>query len=259
MEKKILFIFGCQRSGTTATINGLEKMEDFKIFREVNDQIHKREKGKYNIRIKPTAELLPIFNQLKERVVVVKPLVESQHALNLLEDFPNSNGLWMFRNHAEVVKSMIKKWGPDVGKTMLRVIKNDKTGNWRSEKTDHVKELVSSINIKRMSSESAASLFWYIRNSFYFKQKLYNNERILLCSYQRLIDQKNYLTELLSHFEYMEKNRLTDFYKRVTEQENSGMQLINPYIKHMCDGQYERLINLENYQSTNLTLRSVAQ
>lgn len=254
MDKNVLFIFGCQRSGTTATINGLQELDNVKVFREVNEVIHKKAPGKFNIRLKPFNKLKEIFSEIKEDLIVVKPLVESQNAVELLDAFPGSKGIWMYRKHEEVIASMIKKWGKNVGKTMLRSIRGNDKENWRSEKTEHMQDLVTSINIKKLSPESAACLFWYIRNTFYFKQDLFHDNRMLLCSYNNLIELENYLTRLLVNLNLMDEFVTTNFYRRVTSSKPLDNSAINAYIKYLCADQYDRLVELEDSQIARLKL-----
>lgn len=239
MKKSLIFVFGCQRSGTSATIHGLKELQNFKIFDETNDLIHKKSNDRNYIRLKPFNELKAIFESQNENVIVVKPLVESQNALNILDYFKGSVGLWLYRDYKSVVKSLIKKWGAKAGLRMLEMIIKD-SSNWRSEKFDKntIRFVKSLLNLD-LSPIDTASMFWYLRNSHFFKQNLQSHKRICLVKYSNLVSEPIYLGKRLAKIGF-ENDLKGDFYH--SNSLNKGKNLeIHPIISQICADLFDRL------------------
>ena len=97
------------------------------------------------------SEVKKIFSSRTVKLIVAKPLVETQNANSLIENFPGAKIIWMFRNYKSVAKSNISHFGLNNGKRNLSFIINNDTTNWRSEKISHqtktiVDELYNEIN-----------------------------------------------------------------------------------------------------------------
>lgn len=184
--KTVAFIMGCQRSGTSLTYWIFERDFNAKIYRESSslssaDAVEK-------LRLNPLPEIRAAFDRHAVPLVVAKPLVESQRALELLEQFPNARILWLYRHYQDVASSNLKAFGMDNGLRDLRPILAQEQGNWRAE---HVSDGTLA-TLRRYFSESmnpydAAALFWYARNRLFFEQKLDSNPRVLPCRYEDLV------------------------------------------------------------------------
>jgi len=142
-----------------------------------------------NIRLNPKEQLDAFLHQARAPFVVAKPLVESQKALQLLNQFQDLKILWMFRDYRDVTQSNLAKFGERNGINDLRPIIKREAGNWRAEKIPEqvhaeLKELFS----EDMDAHDAAALFWYSRNQLFFSQRLEKHPRVYLCSYQELVE-----------------------------------------------------------------------
>lgn len=240
MDRNIIFIFGCQRSGTTATINGLGKLENVKIFKEVGDVVHRKSEENVRIRLKSLPKIKEIIQQYPDKKIIIKPLVESQHAVRMLKFFPNSIGLWLYRDYKSVVHSMLEKWNENVGFTLLRYMADNNVKNWRSQLTDKQQRALAKEMLKLgLSPEDAASLFWYFRNQHFYRQKLQYHERISLIHYSSLVSDANYLDVQLKKMDF-EIDVAGDFYHKRSLKKEIKTSL-NPIIESMCDGMFNRL------------------
>jgi len=143
---------------------------------------------KFGIRLNSLELVEKEFSKVKASFIVTKPLVESQNILQLLNYFPNSRAVWMFRNYRGVALSNTKHFGIHNGIEDLRPIVNHEPHNWRSEKVSrHVQETISKYFSEDMNPHDAAVLFWFARNSLYFDLELYKDPRVLLCSYEDFV------------------------------------------------------------------------
>jgi hypothetical protein len=186
-QKVILFIIGCQRSGTNLLARIFER--DFNT--TVYDEHHKKvvyldEQRK--LRLKPLDVVKRVIDHQGAPLAILKPLVETQNALELLNYFDNSKAMWLYRHYQDVAASNLKLFGIDNGIKNLRPIVANETENWRSQ---HVSPQVRTIVLKHFSEEmkpyDAAALFWFVRNSLFFELNLKENPRVMMCKYETLV------------------------------------------------------------------------
>ena len=180
--KSLLFIFGCQRSGTSMLNRVLER------------DLRTHSYGEWGLAGPFRPRLMP-YEQVRERIeddpawlVVVKPLVESQNARRLLDEFPSARAIWMYRGYEGVAQSDVARFGAENSlKKLRRIIERDGT-HWSSEDVDdETRDLVRDLCLAGMTGYAAAALFWYVRNRLYFSQGLDRDPRVLLTKYEALV------------------------------------------------------------------------
>ncbi len=195
-QRSILFIVGCQRSGTSMLLNVFDRDLNTKCFGEFSKLTSNDSLGE--IRLNSLELVKEEFSKVKAPFIVVKPLVESQNISELLDYFDNSRAVWMFRNYKDVASSNIKHFGIDNGSEDLKPIVDDEPNNWRSEKVSgHVRETIAKYFSKDMDPHDAAALFWFARNSLFFDLELQKDPRIMLCCYEDLVlDPEKYVRNM---------------------------------------------------------------
>ena len=185
-EQSILFIVGCQRSGTSMLLNVLEKDLNTKCFGEFSELTSTDAIA--GIRLNSLELVKREFSKIKVPFIVSKPLVESQNVPELLDFFGNGTAIWMFRNYKDVASSNIKHFGVKNGIEDLRPFVNHEPRNWRSEKASkQVQEIISKYFAEDMNPYDAAVLFWFARNSLYFDVGLDQNPRVMICCYEDFV------------------------------------------------------------------------
>lgn len=194
--QSILFIVGCQRSGTSMIMDVLNRDLNTKCFGEFSPLTSNDPVGK--IRLNPLESVKKEFSRIRAPFIVIKPLVETQNTPELLSYFDNSTALWMFRGYKDVAASNLKYFGVDNGINDLRPIVNNEPNNWRSENvSEHVRETISKYFSGDMNPHDAAVLFWFARNSIYFDRELDKNPRVMLCLYEDLVlDPEQYVRRI---------------------------------------------------------------
>ena len=184
-DKKILFILGCQRSGTTMMQKIFEKDMHAKVYGEFS-KLSQHDRGR--IRLNPLNQVKRELDKDTPPLVVMKPLVEAQNLKELLDYFPSSKALWMFRHFKDVAASNLVNFGEKNGIDDLRPIAQHDLHNWRSEgASDHVTEVVQQYFSEDMDQMDAAALFWYARNSLFFDLNMGENSRVMMCRYEDLV------------------------------------------------------------------------
>lgn len=181
---RVVFILGCQRSGTTMLLRIFERDWNAQTYREqsiLSDAA--------SLRLLPVAQLKEIFARQRAPLIVLKPLVESQHATALLNALPQVRVVWMFRHYRSVAASNLAKFGERNGIDDLRPLAVGEVDNWRADSVPaEVRAIVQAHFSENMSPWDAAVLFWYVRNALFFAQSLDRNPRARLCRYEAILD-----------------------------------------------------------------------
>jgi hypothetical protein len=241
-KKRILFILGCQRSGTSMMM---------KIF---DNDIHTKVYGEFSelsathsdpIRLAPYPHVFKTINNTRAVSIVMKPLVESQNAVHLLDYFVSSNALWMFRHYKDVVSSGFIHWGSQNGiKNLFPIIRNDQT-NWRSQGVSRkTRNLIARYYSRDMSPYDAEVLFWYMRNVLFFEQDLHNDPRVLMCKYEDLVTAPWQTVKAIytfAGFKLSDKNIVSMVHSNSVQK---GKQIeLSPAIDELCSDLWGKLNN----------------
>ena len=199
LERRVLFIVGCQRSGTTMMTELFERDPDAIVFSE-HSRLSSRDKQQ-KLRLNPLPSVKRALDGCVFPLVVLKPLVEAHKIKSLLDYFPNSSALWMYRNYRDVAKSDLRQFGIYNGIRNLKFIVKHQPGDWRSEGvSDDVRSTILKFYNDRLDAYEAAALFWYARNRLYFELNLNDDARIQMCRYETLVEQPSQEMESIYQF-----------------------------------------------------------
>jgi hypothetical protein len=182
---RLLFIVGCQRSGTTLMTRLFDSDFNCRVFGEFSEL--SSADTQHGIRLNPLPDVEAVVNRVRAPLVVAKPLVETQNIRKLLDYFPSSKALFMYRRYADVARSDMTKFGTSNGVSNLRPIVQGDPQNWRSEGASReVQEVVRRFWSEDMNDMDAAALFWYARNQLFFDLHLESHPAVMLCRYESL-------------------------------------------------------------------------
>lgn len=191
-EKKIIFIFGCMRSGTTLLSHIFDAMPFTDVYGEYSAL---SAQDPYRLRWTSLDDAQAILSESPAPLIVCKPLVESQHASALLDYFPNSSAIWLYRHYEDVAASNIVKFGEMEGaiNNIRPVVDPDFARNpWTSWLTENVseesRELLHRYFSLSMKPADAAVLFWYLRNVLFFEQNLTTHDRCEVICYEDFVN-----------------------------------------------------------------------
>ncbi len=185
--KVVVLVVGCQRSGTSMIHHVLRRDLDAVTYDE-QSPLSSRDHVE-QLRWNPPAEIQARFAADRAPLVVAKPLVESQNLVRLLDLFPESRALWMYRHFADVAESNVKYFGPDTGHADLVPILADDQGNWRAEGLGvDARERIRRLYRRDLTPHDTAALFWYARNSLLFSGGGAEDSRVRACRYADLVE-----------------------------------------------------------------------
>ena len=237
-DKCHVFIFGCQRSGTTLLGKVFDKdlrtavlQEISCITSDVNDIL----------RLKPLPEVIENLEKFRVPLIIAKPLVESHNADKIIKEIPHTKGLWMFRNYKDVVASNTRRFSTQV--EGLRMAITGDPPSWRSER---VSEATMAIRKKfyhaDMEKNDAAALGWFASNIRFFELELDKNPRVQLFNYDVFV--KDPEIEMRKIYNFVDfPYPKWDLTKEVDRHSISlGREIkINSQIEVICENLYKRI------------------
>jgi hypothetical protein len=197
-ERRVVLIFGCQRSGTTM----LQQTFLDRSWRVLILEEHDRRlvgSGPQETTWQDYSTVLGRLRRLPFEVVAAKPLVESASATELMDAAGAVKAVWMLRCYPEVARSNVNRFGTDNPYRDLLPIRDRDALDWRWKgTTEETRETVIALLNRRLTPFDAAALFWWTRNQLYFDQRLWADDRIRILRYERACNQPDEVIRSLS-------------------------------------------------------------
>lgn len=241
--KKILFIVGCQRSGTSMIHHLFRQDWDTVTFDEMSplsleDPGHFRWDSIADVRTRIMSSRAPL--------IVAKPLVESQNLRTILAAFPEAAAIWMYRQYRDVVRSNLRYFGDDTGHRDLAPILAEDQSNWRGQNLSReASESIRRVYSPDLSGHDAAALFWYARNSLFFSQGLQNEPTVTTCCYDDLVREPARIMSCAYQIldkPYPGDRIVADVFDRSV---GKGKELLlSPDVESLCEDMLDRLESL---------------
>ena len=240
-DKTILLIMGCQRSGTTLMQHILQRDMRSKVYGEFSKL--SSDDREFHIRLNQLDSVRKTIEADRAGLIVLKPLVESQNALKLLDAFENAGVLWMYRDYRDTAVSNITTFGLTAGPNDLQAVIDNRDGDWRSEGlSDELRATVATNFSADMDPHDTAALFWFVRNSWLFELNLQTNDRVMLLRYEHLVAQPtaalNKLYGFIGH-EFPGEHILPTIHQDSTGQ--GGDLKLSENIERLCSDLLERI------------------
>jgi hypothetical protein len=181
-----LFLVGVQRSGTNLLAHSLDELPEFRVYNEGNSRAF----DNYRIRALPAIQRLA--EQADAKYVLFKPLCDSHRTPELLAHFgARARAIWAYRNVDGRVRSAVAKFG-DSNLAVLRAFAagapQKPWNTWQVEGLSAASaDFIRSLDLDRLTAESGAALFWYVRNALYFELGLHQRPDTILFNYDEFL------------------------------------------------------------------------
>lgn len=254
-ESKILFIIGCQRSGTSLMNRIFTREPNTSVYREASQLSSKDPK---KLRLNSFEEVKSALAKNYAPLIVIKPVVESQNALQLLENFPESKILWMYRNYKDVIKSYSKRFSGNRAIIDLKPIIEKDRKNWRAEKaSDYVRSIIIRYFSEDMSQYDAIALLWFTRNQLFYELNLDQNSKVFMCKYEDLVAHPIEMMKTIYQFLNINFQEIRGIDEVHSQSVGNGNALeLSPSIEKLCNDLQEKLDHTYSLRSYRTDLRS---
>ena len=193
----------------------------------------------YFLRDDDTVERL--IRKAPYRMMIFKPLKDSHRVDDLLAIGSNAKAIWAYRNYWDRINSAVKHFGKHPLDVFARYNRGEGAAWQLSAISAEDARLLAQFDIDRLSEFDGAALMWYIRNSLFFNQRLEDNDRVFLWSYDEFVSDPATELKPLTHF------LGTHYYPYMTRKVHSrsigkdSRPQLNPRIEELCDSMLERL------------------
>ena len=181
-----VYLVGLQRSGTNMIARGLEEAPEFEV-RNENDRA-----AFHRFQLRPNEVIRQIVASSGQRYVLFKPLCDAHRTPELLDEMRTPSpgrAIWAYRDVDGRVRSAVAKFGSTNLHVLQRIAAGDDHGMWQAGGLSEAnRALIAQFDYASISAESAAALFWYLRNSLYFELGLDQRPDVLLVPYGAMVE-----------------------------------------------------------------------
>jgi Sulfotransferase domain len=232
-DKRIIFVSGVQRSGTTLLLELLEQSPATQVFHEGSRAAF----GHYMMRD------LEMIRRLYERspaaFVAMKALHEADRLPFLLDSFPDARAIWIYRRYDQVVASIMRKW-PGGRNRVDEIVDDPTAGEWRGlGMSASTRRILIDHYRPDINDATAQALFWWWRNQLFFDLGLDEEDRVMLFKYEDLVKEPWPSLRKIYDFAGLEPNAsMLRIIK--TEPARTRDLPVEPAVRDLCDAQLRR-------------------
>lgn len=226
------FIFGCQRSGSTAFHRCLGSHPSVEAFPEDDTRAF------YDWRIRQRHEVRRLLEGDHRLVALFKPIGDSHRADHLLAAHAPAIAFWLFRSPHRVVNSMAREL--------------ERSVEYACEEIERGLLRFPGHRFHRMFDEifDAASphdvlyLHWLIKNSLVLQQDLERRPEVLFCAYEELLSSTAARAAVSGHLCLDVSSQLKGMAPVGTP---FRPPIASPHLVAECEALYQRLLSRVSY------------
>ena len=236
-ESRLVFIVGAQRSGTRLPLELLDASADVATFSEGVDPYFDR------VLLRPLDVVEACVRRSPARVIALKPICETHRTIELLDRFPGSKAIWIFRHFEDTVNSATVKWTSGRAAVRRLARREYQPTDWRAGGlTEETLRLVGRLYDERMSEHEANAVLWYLRNDLFFALGADQRADVLLVRYEDLMREPRVHAARLLEFAGVPVPVTASAAVRVADRPRKPFPEISPEIRRLCEDVHERLL-----------------
>ena len=236
-DTRLVFVVGSQRSGTRLPLHVMDHAPEVMTYSEGAAPFFDR------VLLRPLDEVASLAARSVFPVVALKPICETHRVNELLDHFPRSRAVWIFRNYEDAVHSASVKWTS--GREAVRRLAgaDPRAAGWRSGGlSDQKLMLVRKLYRADMSLHDANALMWYLRNALFFDLQADKRRDILLIRYEDLVSSPHEEFERLFGFiDVAVPSGALSAIRSSSGGSRASLQ-ISAEIRDLCDAVHHRLV-----------------
>ncbi len=179
-KSRFIFVFGCNRSGTTMLKDLIGLDPRVKDYGEGDPPYFVPERGPRYYCLQESGTLSRELSRERHPFTLVKPLHDSQRARELLAAFPEARGIWIFRDYRQVIQSYKGFFRNEDFRRRIGPLWDVSVDSWMNQSIpEDVASLLAEFPLPEIEDHNAYALYWLARNSVLFQQDLENELLIL--------------------------------------------------------------------------------
>src|ERR1017187_7354654 len=180
-----VYLVGLQRSGTNMLARCLDIAPEFEVHNENDKAVFD------HFLLRDDEVVRRVVMTSRHQYVLFKPLCDSHrvdHLLDALDTPSPGRAIWAYRDVDGRVRSAVSKFGRNNLLTLRDIAAGKGAAMWQAQRLSKATlDEIGSYDYMTMTPETAAALFWWIRNGLYFETGLDRRDDVLLASYQDML------------------------------------------------------------------------
>jgi hypothetical protein len=180
-----VYLVGLQRSGTNMLARGLDIAPEFEVHNENDRAVFD------HFQLREDAVVRRVVWASTHRYVLFKPLCDSHRVDHLLDSLGTASpgrAIWAYRNVDGRVRSAVSKFGRNNLLLLRDIAAGRGASMWQAQRlSEATLAQVCSFDYSTMTPDTAAALFWWMRNGLYFEIGLDRRQDVLLASYEDML------------------------------------------------------------------------
>jgi Sulfotransferase family len=234
-----VFLVGVQRSGTNMAVRGLEQDPRFEVHNESDRRVFHR------FRLRSDDVVRTVVERSRHPYVLFKPLCDAHRTDHLLDGLGLSRppkAIWAYRSVDGRVRSAVAKFGDVNRRVLAQIAAGQALDSWQAQGiSPETMDLLRRLDPASLSPESAAAVFWLVRNTLLFEQRLDGRDDVLVVSYESFVaDPAGTMHPLCDFLGFPYDDRLVAHIDRRAAGSGSRLEL-DPRVRAACDALTERL------------------
>jgi hypothetical protein len=240
-QRRIVLIFGCQRSGTTMLQQTfLDRSWRVLIIEEHDRRLVGSDQQPGETAWQDYHAVVGRLRQIPFEVVAAKPLVESDRATELMDAADPVKAIWMLRHYQGVARSNVRRFGKENPYRDLQPFCSDDSLDWRCRgAAKEIRETVIGLMNEGLSPFDAAALFWWARNQLYFEQQLWRDERVRIIRYERACRYSREVVDALSDYLEIPLPQSSITVKVRPQPDGSQVTELHPEVERLCRARWD--------------------
>lgn len=233
-----VYVVGLQRSGTNMLMRGIDLAPEVEVRNENDRRVFHR------FELRSDDVLTQTIRASRHALVLVKPLCESHRVDQLLDlpGVPPGRAVWVFREPLARARSEVSKFQDANLRALRAIAAGEGESIWQGRRLPAESvELVRRFATSSMTPESAAVLFWVVRNQLFFDLGLHQREDVLAVDYDAFVaDPEGQMRRLCAFIGLAPRPEL---FEHVVPRESHGAQPlpVDPEIATLAAELHERL------------------
>jgi hypothetical protein len=228
-----VYLVGLQRSGTNMLARGLDIAPEFEVHNENDRDVFD------HFLLRDDDVVRRVVLASRQEYVLFKPLCDSHrvdHLLDTLGTPSPGRAIWAYRDVDGRVRSAVSKFGRNNLLTLRDIAAGKGAGMWQAQRLSKATlDEIASYDYTTMTAETAAALFWWIRNGLYFETGLDRRDDVLLASYQDMLATPVVGMQAICRF--LGLTYRSDLIEHISPRGPGGAKPLNidPRVRALCD------------------------
>ena len=235
-DKRVTFLSGFARSGTNMVMEVFEWSPMTEVFREGDGRINA------NFRLLDDSVVSQHVWRSPSKFVLVKALQEGHRLSKLMDLFPGSGAMWMYRHYDDCVNSILVHW-PGERNGIDDIVRDGPDASaWRGANTSD--ETLARLRAQYRPDWNDATCnawFWCLRHQFFFDLHFDTNPNVKLVRYESLVTDPLRIIRPLAHLVGVPLTRLMASVPHARSIGKRKAPDIAPEVRETCDALLARL------------------